>query len=289
MRTRGRSVPNFQRLDTHVSESQAFVNTRDLQVARKNHNVLLARRTKRSVLQLTTVYGSNADFTTIPVRSASFFSGRATSLAFVMTVIEQLVMVSQQTRTLRLFVRATKNNAAGGFSPVLMPRLRPLHVNRDNDSVERITVTAAAGPPASYSCNVSVPHNFDRSQTYYCGYNAFVFSLQCLCSIETEATATVGLSDVGPNWVEPSAAGLSAGTAYSRTFVFSDTAIDSRTCVRYSGGIGPHGRYYVDRPFTRYPTVFDTVSEWAVIGVTLYSLSLFEKPVSDYALVSGDA
>lgn len=292
MRLRDRPIQNFQRLDTHVSESQAFANTRDLQVARRNHNILVARRTKRSVLQIVAPIGAfySAEFTAQPVYSYQFASGRAASLVTAMTIIEQLVLISQHTRKLRLFLRAQKYiplEGDGGFDPLLFPRLRALHSVRDNDTVEMLTINDA-GVATSYSCDVSVPHNFDRDQTYYRGHGAFIFSLQAKCKLAAEPfVAGVGLSDIGPNWFAPSAAGLSAGGSYGRSMIFSDTAIDSRICTRYMA-IGAHGRYYIDRPFARYPRPGDTVSEYDIVGVRIHSLSLFEKPVTDYALTSGD-
>lgn len=284
MRLPDYTIPSsFQLFDDTTHDADKFANVRDMQVLRRNHNILLAQRVKHSVLQLNISSGLQAS-----PNFVKFQAGRPASLGTAPCIFQHMVWLSHLTQKLQLVVYARRDpyNAESeyDFDPKLYPKLHPLHVQRDIYVDECVTIEDDAY--TKYTVDFPVPHTYDLERSYNRGQIEFEFALYAKFGVDDTAdgvvTSGVGISDQGTNWVEP-AASLGGANAVGRV-LYSDTdnTIEARTIVRYVSGFGTYGRYYVHSPWNRPFLSTDTLIERYVQGIRIANLSLYELPITEF-------
>lgn len=274
---------NFQPFDDTTHDPDKFANVRDMQVLRKNHNVIVAQRLRRPILQLKLTSGGTptaSDYVT-------FRSGRPASIGTAPTILQHPVWLTQLTQKLRLVILARKNQYGGtefAVDPKIYPKLHPLHVQREIDVTECITVSSLAAW-TEYAVDFPVPHTFNRPRAYFRGRNVFELCLYLKTAVDDTVdgllSSGIGISDLGPNWIEPSV----AMSAVVGAVIYCDTdyTISPRMLIRYAPGLGVIGRYYVDRPWSRLMQSTDTVAVRMTHGVDIKEISLYELPITDFS------
>jgi hypothetical protein len=211
-------------------------------------------------------------------------------------LIEEPVFISQETRQIRVKIRATETPMAGGalvFDPVLYPKLHPMHKFRDldNANTEVLTVSAAAGAPANYSVDVGVPILQDKTTTIYRGFMPYLFTLHGYFAIDSTNTtsAAVAITSAAENWIEPGGA-LGGFGDIGSSMHFSATTLDHKIITGYNPGFGANGRYYLDGNWDETPTPgATTLTVRESMGVRLYTVSLYELAVTDFSASYGVA
>ena len=221
MKTHRCTIPAaYQLLDTHVTEANSFANTRDLKKLRDNHNILLARRCKHTILS-----SSFRDHTS-PTAGKTFYNTLSWTGDDISNVLVSCpVIISSQTQKLRLNIYARKLSAAANTDVILSPVIHAMgEAPPQNPSVTTYNITVNNAAYAWFSVDFPVPKMSDSS------LNRCMFSLMFYGGAYFPAEEMSGyvLVDSGPDWIVSNFGALPAATVVNKVLSFSDTGITPR-------------------------------------------------------------
>lgn len=285
MRTKTVSVPSaFQRMDSRVTDPDEFVNARDQQVARLNHNILLAKRLQPTLF--------SRNFTCVDDTPAqqlyTTFVTRKSVDEFGAEIIRQYVFVPPHTKKLRLRFFACKSLLDEGSElatdPVVYADVWNQYARKVKQLPPSATVSAANGSPDSYTIDIHVPPVSVSNIIRY-GRRVFEFGMWVGSSFDyTQSLAAgVAFSAVGTNHLTTASAFLTKG----RSVHFgTDLGIEQRQVVKDVALGGGQHEIYFDKPFSRVPDVAgDTMAVHEILGIDLYSATLRCMPITDFGEV----
>jgi hypothetical protein len=268
------TVPSeFIRLDDTVTDPDAYVNVRDMQVVRDNHNILIARMLKRQIftwigIEDGSTYGRSY-LNLMTVKPASRESGD------VMMTIPLFVTPFTKELEIILYAQRWTNTVDCKLYPVL----DGAGISGEISTSYEFDVTAVAF--AKYS--VSLPVHEKIAQAGTCTLNLYMAGIMygaALSAVDSD------VNDVGPSWVDvdDSAGGAGVITDNVACYDTSDTEIPPRLYVGSVGLTGALKRVYVDSPWDKFPNVGATkFNQKAVQACTIQSMSIYEKSVSSFA------
>jgi hypothetical protein len=277
------TIPDsFQRLDSQVTAADSFVNCRDMQVARANHNILVARRVQQTIFTCAftgQLPGGEPLLYTV-------FRTRLQPEQDESEILRMKIFVPQWTQQLRLKFDACKASLSEGsenaFDPIVYADVWNPYARKPTWPPPSATVVAAHGSPATYSIDINVPQT-TAANTSHAGRREFEFGVWVKCSRDTTQNilSAGSISDVSPSSVT---AATASSLIYNSLTVSTDTGIEARQIVKQIDmGAGVY-QLVTDRPFSRLPDVNnDTIDVNEIAGLDLYSASLRCLPVSSSA------
>jgi hypothetical protein len=259
------TVPSeYLPLDNRVTDADSFCNVRDLQVARQNHNMLIAKRIKRCVTQVV--------FNDANSRGPSFY-GFDYDTGNPVTIWKQRIAINQHTKRLQLNIRATLTqiNVASAItqSVFLYPVISPIGFERRWSSNVAITVTQAwvAGENTAANYTVEVPVPALPATAYWYGRLLCDFRIHMLGRADTSRSVASGItvSDAGDDWFVNASGSPQIGYC-------AQIGSEYRLITGY---LNP--RYYVDKPWSLgIATGSSTLTLRETLGIVPYSMSLYE-------------
>ena len=269
-----------------MSDADAYVNVRDLQIRAANHNKLLARRVRQPMFTLigrdNTVARDPLVYKGVGIvaeRRLSFWRGEAT------LVMRVPVWVPSYCQAATLTGRLAYSSASGidlkvyGVIDAATDAANP-------PSTATLTVTSTTH--ARYSGDVVVPpdaaaHGFAMFSLYIDG---------TMYGADIKGGGHNAISDVGIDGGRPyidiaTASSINIGDAMyiltSGSAIRTDIAPRIVVDALSAGGAGTDDRYYIERPFNIPPLVAsDLADARAVQGLSVYSLSLWPKAVAEF-------
>jgi hypothetical protein len=270
MRILNANIPStFQDFDTNSNAADSFANVRDQQVYRENHNALVAQRIRRPVYTM--------QFRTAAVSTyVSFWDTGPDTVGDMPILCSGTVPVSQHTKELTLKVRASTAGASGDAN--LYPVMTSAGASLTVDTTNSINVTGSS--EAAYSVDIPLPPVALAMNRH--GYRWYDFRLFAQTNIAVSSIkGATAINDSGPDWIETSAA-ISA-TADFWMFITTDATISPRWAIDYQALSGGAYRYRLSRPWNKIPIPgTDTADGYDPYAIELYSLSLYEKPVTGF-------
>lgn len=282
----------FQKLDTNVNSDDSFANTRDLNILRNNHNILIAEGIKKNIL--TQAFQS-------PFKTYS-----TQSIATNQPIFEIPLLVSQYTQYLTVKVRVcrgyigTGDNVGTAVSPYLYFVAHKTGQRREYDkglSLEITTdYTETESDLGNFSGDIPIPMQ-PINENYYGGLQSYILGMYAKCQVITDAGYKGGgkvlddITGIGQDWFEVPNNGMYGDWCLNYMAFFDDLTISPRQIVRFDEVVaGTTDRYYVDPPFDRLPQI-DTepgVTALIVQGANIYSINIYEKVVTDFGEVHGE-
>jgi len=266
-RTPTYTIPSsFQRLDSNITSADDYVNVRDMQRLRLNHNVLLAQRQKHVLMSQNFTDGSN-DYVELkgdrPVRTqAGFYDGPV--------VFSTQFRFSPYTKGINVNLRAANGNGSLGNS-----KLYAVLVDNESASISSV-FTVSSASEATYTNTVQVTPSMRKSRLA-------TFVLFFETPANTTADKTVGASDlvaVDWDWFQA----VEASDRTGQLVVSSNADIEPRIIVQAQTGLGSsstEARMWVNRPWNILPGNADTIYYHVVQGLRLYSMVIEERVVTD--------
>jgi hypothetical protein len=143
--------------------------------------------------------------------------------------------------------------------------------------------TATESSLDTFSGDIPVPMT-GQGDNKVAGRRSFILSCYCVAPIITDATGTsaAALTQAGRDQIRFRGAGA---TDVGRILHFSNPSIEPRRVVGYNA---TSGIYTVEPPLGSLPVEgTDTVTTRDVVGVNLYSMSIYEKIVTSYVATHG--
>jgi hypothetical protein len=282
MRRRTVTIPTaFQLLDTLVTTADSFVNVRDQQVARLNHNILLAKRVPNTLFtkNFTSVddSGTGLLYTTIVVLKASHEFGSA--------ILRCKILVPFYVKQLRLRLRACKSaldeQSELAEDPIVTAEVWNPSAKKVKKTLQSAVVSAANGVPTDYTIDINVPPVSDGSGLEG-GRRVYEFGMWAQCFIDSTHSMAAAQSIVG---VEQNTIIVANATGTARRVAYADTdlGIEVQRITKQNALGGGAYQMFMGKPFSRVPDcVADTLNIREVLGVDLYSASLRCLPVTDF-------
>lgn len=260
------SIPSaFIRLDTNINAADSFANVRDLITLRKNHNKLLATRTKRQVFTFTGAVAGHetaANTFSYPYGSSPYFGDVCMSVPIKLTDLTQECQFS-------VSAKETTNGTV-----ILYPVIHKFGTAPQINTNQKITVSGAAY--AIYQDLVSVP-NMTPKERDLCMFT-------CLVHGGYSAISGKGASNVlavGPNWVDS----VFVFAAEDITLFPTNYRIEPNSCTAVYNigdpyGVGTTYRAYHQYDWSSTPTTSDTVDQYTAKYLGIESATLYEFPIS---------
>lgn len=288
-----RTIPtNFIKLDTNISAADQYANVRDIQVAKENHNILIARGLHKNVC-----YG---DLTpSAAVRSATTAYGYPwfanstighNSKRHLACMVDCLVYLEPNVQTCTFTVNATaipEQEGTSGGDLYLYPVLSQNFLRREIMMTNKITIPAGSAE-AQYTCTVPVP---DADLSDGRGFKRFFFNVYAAATLGDEVVASQSTDAVGPNneYIQTTTAkaGSPLAALYGGVIYFDDATIGQRTIIQIvQSGLTVY--LYVDRPWdVNPPTAADNHSVTVAGAALVGSFNLFEDTITDFGSSGG--
>jgi len=254
--------------DTRVTDVDHYLNVRDLQVFRENHNLLLAERTRQPLVHQVWFdgYDSNPSIKTLEAVSTDRLRGHQ---AFYCRV-----ELPPAVKELTLNVRAGFVDAAGG-NVYLYPVLDGPTERRELDKTnEVITINATA--ETKYTIDVPVSNEAQRA-----GYGSFYIYVETPM-YGTDLKADGAITAVGGGtqaWIQSASAPTVGDVAYFKTGGVADPTYLPRIIKSIVGT-----QQYFDGPWVGPIPVAGTqqVNYRSVNTCRIWSLTLYPKEVTDF-------
>jgi hypothetical protein len=272
------AVPSeFIRLDDTISDPDEFLNVRDLQVARENHNILIARGIKRHLFTYVN------PITIATPADKTFHSARPASRETGDVLMFMPFRVSSQTKELVVVLQAARSSASadcdvyyavdgGGSTGVI-------------DTGDAFSITSTAGTGAKVSKTISLPARVANSN--HC---VLYLYLQGLMFGADQYGGNATILDVGPDWVDVDLTPGGGGTtATVNNAIYVNTVATPKQDPRLITGIetinagADQYRLHLDAPWSSLPVPgVDTLEEQQTIGVNLMTVSVYENSLSNF-------
>jgi len=278
----------FVKQDTRTNAADSFANARDFNRLRENHNMLLARRLRRTVLaQVFNTSDSTADGAPFIFKAYKGSLSQTAGLLYSATVL-----ISQHTKELTIKIRAAKTDiSTSTFDDdndisVFCTVRKPFAPRELNAGLE-LTVTAASGSPAAYTGTISLP-SAPIAETYWNGRQAYTIDVYGICLADTndlvdDAEAVIG---AGPDWID---AGTGTVGASAGDLIYLNDGSNTwppRIIVKKATASG-NDRLWVDRNFELPADDSWTFSTRLLLGLEVSTISIYEEAVSDFFAIKG--
>lgn len=281
MRRHTTTVPSsYQKLDSAVTAADAFVNVRDEQIKRLNHNILLARRIQHTVLSM-----SSGHFMAVYGANYITFTTRKDAEQIDATMIRTKVLVPAWTQRMVLRLSACKSALTEGselnFDPVVYADIWNGYARKVAWPPSGATISAAHGSPTSYSITINLPPMTGADTKRY-GRREFEFGVwvKCMMDYTQKIETSVALADSSINSVTAS---VTANLVGNSVHFGTDLGIEERQIVKQISLGGGAFKLVMDRPMSRMPDVAaDSISSNEILGIDLYSLDLRCLPITDF-------
>lgn len=273
-RTYERTIPSsFVRQDDRTTSADQFLNVHDLQLARKNFNILLARRIRTPVL---TMHLNANDLAAGDVVLSTFNSAPLSPQAgHIMGPWP--IWVPPMCQTMEMRIRAHCSVTTG--SVLLYPVIAAPGQTWPPGDDTKIEVSGTT--ETEYSVTINVPGMAEHLRTGEVRiYIENEIDDPSTADAETVIAAGIGNSLSGGSWVE-TVNQLTSGDIIG----FSDASIEPRLIreeVAVSGGY----RYYVVGTWNKVPTNGDTARTYTISKLHGLSLCLMADPVTSFGSFS---
>lgn len=274
-----KTIPTkFVKLDTNVTDADEYVNVRDLQVARENHNILIARGLRRTILASTRVGVGNARWI---IRGGNIGDER---LGAQRQIFSAEVIIGQHVQSVTMVLDGVVSGTGLDikFTGVID---RPFSIRNADAGV---TATASQGGSAKTTiANIPVPHFSPIVRLG--GDQVSILSLYMQPEIGSNAASGLTINAVGSNGesVDVDTVSLS-GQTEGQVMHFNTTTIPPRICSRRidSGGTPPlpvgESRLFVEKPFAPAPTTSNTLSLDTVATYTPLAVTAYEDHITTF-------
>ena len=284
MRLPGKTIPAaFTLQDTHTNAADSFANAEDMRTERLNHNILIAARVRKPIIAMacTAPIGIGRTYGPWILKTRVVPSWRS------IPQISTMLYVQQTTQKVRFKMRASKTALAGGGSPgspsVYVAIVDPV-AGAEMIPIDTyaMTITAATDAPGTYFVDVNLPH-LPASNGFLAGlmaYRLFVYVRSILDTTNPALHAAFAITDVGSNWFTSAIPGN--GHDNDMVYVDSDPMQDARKIVHEVAVGGGAYRDYIDSAWERIPQTTDTLTILEILGVELYSYSVYEIGTTDF-------
>jgi len=265
----------FVRLDDRISDPDAYINARDLNVQRQNHNILVARRTKRHLCSI--VSANIAD------RGVywSLYSVRPPSREGGDMIVAVPLWLSPRTTQVEVVVRAASTSAS-----------QDVRMNIFADAPGATGAFATLSPNitgttlAKNSTTVAIP--YQGQQANKCTLNIYIWGKMFGADL---LGAPCAIDNVGPDYIDidTTAAGAAVPVGNRGVYVTTNLGISPRlnTFVVPLSGVNKY-RLFVDGPWDVTPSRDDTVEQREAVGIVLESMTFYEKSIGvfyDYQVI----
>ena len=263
---------SFIKLDTNVTDPDEYVNVRDLQVARANHNILMARGLRR------TLHASRGQTSTNwIVRGGNIGDER---LGAQRPIVEFDILVDDIVQSVTCVIEGEVARSGTGldckFTGVLD---RPFGLRAIDSGVSS---TATEGGATKITI-AGIPVPFGGAK--FGGKQLLRFSLYMQPEIGSNLTTGLTLDGVANNGarIEVLDASLPSGEIEGRALYFSDSSIPARIISRKSTS-GGQAFLFVEKPFAPIPDIIggDTVEIDEVAIFAPESLTLYEDHITTF-------
>lgn len=290
MRTKTLTIPSeFVPFDTNVTAADSYINVRDLQRFRLNHNSLLAQRVRKSLS--TQIYNKDSDAPATQHNDPYIFRSRlnVTENAGPM-ILGGPIYVTQHTKQLIFYMRARKTELDGGSAEAADPKL--FFVVRNPGTSKNVTLTSsfsvttahATAGGASYFATVNLPP-IEPSKLFY-GRQLLDFGvyIQCVTDSTQNIVGASAFTSVGENMFEGASATFGTGMVDTLVWVTTDLSIEARQIVKEANIGGGTYRYFLDSPWSRMPSPnSDTLAIREILGVEIFSFCIQENIITDFS------
>lgn len=271
-----RSIPDyFVRLDDAVTSADRFLNVRDLQRARLNHNILLARGIHHSLVWQMDCQGGTYDNYTEYLNP---FATGIDETRSVQPFLRGRVLLSPHVRKCACLLRASTSRAQQGtvYAVISLPRHE-----RGIDAGDSVSISSAT--VGSYSM-AAIPVPLQRLSKYSKMEVdiALYYTADEYSAVQDSAvviTATTGKS------VSCATAGLLANKG--DIMYFDDTTIEPRVIEDRSDSGGTSTLTARKAWFTNGPTTGNTLDTRYQSTLRLRNVTLYEQPVTDFDATVG--
>ncbi len=276
MRLYGRGLPSaFIRLDDRTTTADQCVNVWTKQTFRNNHNILLARRCRWPIM---TVHmdqdsaGSAANGPDGLYWRSIITPDRESGIPILQVPIEIPPFCTS------IVINLDALKVGGTEHAYVYPIVDgPGTYFQINSSV---AATVSATTPWTVS-SVSVP--VPQSARDYGHGTLTLYASTPLYGPDLKGAGGVAIADVGPDWVEGTAANFASFTVETAVYFTNNLAIAPRKVVR-AATIGGNTRIHVDFPWNVVPTVgTDLIDARAVTILRIRSISVYADVVSDFS------
>ncbi len=278
-----KTIPSaFIRLDDTMSDADAYVNARDLQVRAENHNKLIACRIRQPMFTLSFHDDTDAR-DPMPYKSLGILPEFASSGYGPTPILRVPIWVPPHCKSATLTGRLAYSNASG--ADVKVYGMIATATEQLNPPSATLTVTSTSH--ARYSGSVVVPPD-----AAVAGFAVFSLYMDgTIYGSDLKSAGTIAIRDVGIDMGRPFIdADFNNTSVGNAIYIESRLDIQPRLCIDdYNIGTGALNgtsatyRLYLDAPFNINPQPgTDTVNARAVQGLNLYSLSLWPDRISDF-------
>lgn len=286
------SIPSsFVHLDSTVTTDNEFVNVRDQQVLRSNHNLLIARRIQHTIFSIGFV-GTIIDSVVRPY--TSYLTNHMTVKTRQGTeeigapILRAQIYVQRCTKQLRLKVRACKSLIATegselDFSPIVLASAWNGYAQPVIAPSAAATISAAHGSPATYSMDISLPP-VTADDNMHNGKQMFEFGVWVRCAID-HTIAEVSSSVIGSATYNSFDSTVAPGKEHMSMHFDTETGIEQRMIVKTTDLGSGWYRTFVDKPFSSIPDPnSDTFVVHDIQGIDIYDATLRSLPLTDFQL-----
>jgi hypothetical protein len=266
-----KSIPaSFVKLDSTVTQDDEYVNVRDLQVARGNHNILLAEGSRRMVWSQSFYDGlGSTDVVFYGLTSgAGVEDQRANS-----PIIAGMVFLSPYVQTLECYLRAS-GNGTNVTIYVALDRLRNL---RDLSLAGSTTYSGATTATFDIPVPNNLPHNRHKMRVAFMNIYVVPETGSTIVSAKTIVAVTSDNSRI-----EVNDADLSTVTIGDALYFDSDTTIPARIIIALEAANVNTTYLRVDKPFGPAPTTSDTWAAKVRGDSNMVDMAIYEKEVTDF-------
>lgn len=268
------TIPSsFTRLDATITAADAYANVRDMQIARRNHNILLAQRIRQPIFAQT--FGqADYDTATVGKDALEFDSLVNPTRAGGDLLMLMPIYVPPWTKYLTLTIEAAvRDSTEGNFE--LYPHVDSYQGIREIDPA--VVITVNNNSKTEFTVQVPVPEFVAQT-------GAGVFMLYGVGQIFVAATkVAAAITDAGATFITSAFGASYEGYA----MIFSDTEIEPRI-ITYMRDLGATQRAYTNPPFNKIPIPnTTTVAVFRVNSLKLYNACLYATAITDFSGTDG--
>jgi hypothetical protein len=271
-RQTNKTIPSdFVKLDTNVTDPDEFVNVRDLQVARANHNILLARGMRRTLMATRGQTG-----TRWIVRGGNIGDDR---LGAQRPIFEFDVLIDEVVQSVTCVIEGEVDRSGTGlqcrFTGILD---RPFGLRLLDSGIQ---ATATEGGATKITL-AGIPAPFGGNR--FGGKQLARFSLYMQPEIGSNLASGIAITSVANNGgrINFPDASTPAGITEGRAVHFSNTAIPPRVISSESVS-GPTRSIFFEKPFAPQPIAgTDTMSIDEVAIFQMDSVTLYEDHLTAF-------
>jgi len=262
---------SFNRLDSQVSDPDSYINTRDQQVLRENHNVLIARGIKRQLMNIVSANASGHGtwWRMWSIRTPTRDSGDILLFA--------PLGLSMQTKKLSIVVRAASGSASNDINLVAF-------LDTPGASGQFATVGGPVTGTAMAKYTVEVPVPRQAQLAGRCTLNLYMEGKMFGSDL---LGASCAIDAVGPDYIDvDTTAAATTALVQEGVYVDSDLAIAPRrvTLVQSLPGAWKY-RLHIDGPWEQLPIAgTDTIEQREAALLQVESVTIYEQSVTDFGV-----